>query len=115
MRLHKLSTAMIALASFVMAPATIAAQGNSGHGHAGAPKTTATGKKSGGAAPKTSAPKTNGSKAPTTVHADAKGSSSKKTSAPQTAKSPSAAPSTTAIDFTTTPLGSKLARNDAIR
>jgi hypothetical protein len=115
MRLLKLSTALIALASLVVAPATIAAQGNSGHGHAGAPKTTTTGKKSGGPAPKTSAPKTNGSKAPTTVHADAKGSSSKKAGAPHAAKSPSVAPTPTVIDFTTTPLGSKLARNDAIR
>jgi hypothetical protein len=117
MRLLKNSMALIALSSLVLVPTTVSASGNSGHGNSGAPKTTSTGKKSGGPAPKTTAPKTTGSKAPKTAHGTAKASSSspKKTSTTtQVAKSSTVAPSTP-IDFTSTRLGQKLSRNEAIR
>jgi len=122
MRLLKLSTTLIALASLVFVPTTVAASGQAGHSNAGAPKVTASGKKAGApapktTAPKTTAPKTTAPKAPKTVHSNAKASpsTSKKTSVTHAAKSPSVAPNTTVIDFTTTGLGQKLARNDAIR
>lgn len=117
MRLLKNSMALIALSSLVLVPTTVSASGNSGHGNSGAPKTTSTGKKAGGPAPKTTSPKTTGSKAPKAVHGNAKAASSspKKTSTtPQVAKSSTVTPSTP-IDFTSTRLGQKLSRNEAIR
>jgi hypothetical protein len=127
MRVLKISMALIPLLFVVLVPATVSARGSSGHGKAAAPKVTSTGKKSGGSAPKTTSPKatatkttttkTTGPKAPKAGLRDAKVSpsaSKKTTTTTHTAKSSTGVPNPT-IDFTATPLGQKLARNDAIR
>lgn len=123
MKLLKISTALVALSSLVLVSTTVSAQGKSGHGNA-APKVTSTGNK-GGSAPKTTAPKTTtskttgSSKAPKAAHDNAKASTStstKKTGTTTSGPKSSIDPSnTTTIDFTTTSLGQKLSRNDAIR
>ena len=115
MRLLKLSTVLMALASLVLAStATVAAAGNKA---GGAPAKTSAPKTTGPKAPKSAAPKTTGPKAPKAVHSNAKASPSapkKSSTTTQAAKSSTVAPSTT-TDFTTTPLGQKLSRNSSIR
>lgn len=119
MRLLKLSTVLIALASLGLVPTTIAALGNAnaptGNKAGGPAAKTSAPKTTGPKAPKTTAPKTTAPKAPKTVHSNAKASASKKTSVTHAATSPNVVPDPTVIDFTKTPLGEKLTRNSAIR